>query len=45
MGGMPGAPAQDFVKLFAGEKDNLEIADHQWLHENVEERLLRIYKR
>lgn len=40
-GGMPGQPAQDFVKLFAAEKENLEIVEYAWVCDGVEERLLR----
>lgn len=34
---------QDFGKIFAGEKDNLELAEglYVWSGEHVEERLLR----
>jgi hypothetical protein len=38
---MPGAPAQDFKKLFAAERDNLDIVEHVWTGQDVEERLLR----
>lgn len=44
--GMPGAPAQDFTKLFNAEKDNLQLASpesHVWSGDDVEERLLRRY--
>jgi hypothetical protein len=40
-GGMPGQPAQDFVKLFAAEKENLDIVEYSWVCEGVEERLLK----
>ena len=42
--GMPGAQAgpQDYVKLFAAEKDNLEFAEGQysWVGDSVERRVL-----
>ncbi|KAK4704504.1 ER membrane protein complex subunit 3, partial [Phenoliferia sp. Uapishka_3] len=40
-GGMPGQPAQDFVKLFKVEKENLEIVEYSWVCDGVEERLLK----
>ncbi|GAA97395.1 uncharacterized protein L969DRAFT_87340 [Mixia osmundae IAM 14324] len=43
MGGMPGAPAQDFVKLFAAERENLDLVDHVWIGNDVEQRLLAMY--
>lgn len=45
--GMPGAPAQDFNKLFNSEKENLELAtpeNQRWVSEDVEQRLLDLYK-
>lgn len=45
--GMPGAPAQDFSKLFNSEKENLELAipeNQRWVGEDVEQRLLAFYK-
>ena len=44
---MPGAPAQDFTKLFNSEKENLELAipeNQRWVGEDVEQRLLAFYK-
>ena len=38
--GMPGQPAQDFVKLFHTERDNLEIIEYRWVADQVEQRLL-----
>jgi len=37
---MPGAPGQDFAKLFRGERENLDIVEYSWVCEGVEERLL-----
>ncbi|KAJ1984637.1 hypothetical protein H4R34_000540 [Dimargaris verticillata] len=42
MGSQPGQP-QNFHKLFLAEKENLDIATHQWALDDVEERLLRKY--
>lgn len=45
--GMPGAPAQDFTKLFNSERENLELAtpeSQRWVGEDVEQRLLDFYK-
>jgi len=36
----PGAPGQDFAKLFRGERENLDIVEYSWVCEGVEERLL-----
>lgn len=44
--GMPGAPAQDFVKLFNAERENLELVSpeyHRWVGDDVEDRLLARY--
>jgi hypothetical protein len=44
---MPGAPAQDFSKLFNAEIENLELAtpeSQRWVGEDVEQRLLAFYK-
>ncbi|KAM0750202.1 transmembrane protein [Meredithblackwellia eburnea MCA 4105] len=41
---MPGAPAQDFVKLFKTENENLEIVEYSWVCDGVEERLLKKYQ-
>lgn len=44
--GMPGAPAQDFTKLYTAEKENLELVLpelHKWVGDDVEERLLARY--
>ena len=38
---MPGAPGQDFVKMFRGEKENLDIIEYAWVCEGVEDRLLK----
>ncbi|KAJ1657441.1 hypothetical protein IWQ61_003164 [Dispira simplex] len=38
----PGQP-QNFHKLFMAEKENLDIASHQWVLEDVENRLLEKY--
>lgn len=43
-GGMPGAPAQDFVKLFAAERENLDIVEYKWVCDGVEDRLLKLYR-
>jgi len=40
---MPGTPAQDFVKLFAAERENLELVEHVYLNSDVEVRYLRRY--
>lgn len=43
---MPGAPAQDFVKLFNAERENLELVSpeyHRWVGDDVEDRLLARY--
>lgn len=45
MGAMPGQPAQDFVKLFATERENLDIVEYSWVCEDVEERLIQKYGR
>lgn len=37
---MPGAPAQDFVKLFNAERENLEIVEYAWVGQGVEQRVL-----
>lgn len=42
-GGMPGQPAQDFVKLFATERENLDIVEYSWVCDGVEDRLLQKY--
>lgn len=44
--GMPGAPAQDFNKLFNAERENLELvspSNHIWVGDDVEDRLLKRY--
>ena len=44
--GMPGAPAQDFMKLYSAERENLELVapeNHRWVGDDVEVRLLRRY--
>ena len=41
---MPGAPAQDYNKLFNAERENLEISPpvyHRWVGDDVEDRLLQ----
>jgi len=38
---MPGAPAQDFVKLFNAERENLEIVEYTWVGQGVEQRVLQ----
>lgn len=44
MGGIPGATGGvDYTKLFKGEKDNLELVQHCWISEGVEQRLLNLY--
>lgn len=40
-GGMPGQPAQDFVKIFKAERENLDIVEYSWVCDGVEERLLK----
>ena len=43
---MPGAPAQDYSKLFNAERENLEISPpvyHRWVGDDVEDRLLQMY--
>jgi len=40
---MAGQPAQDFVKLFAAERDNLELIEHHYVNDSVEVRYLRRY--
>ena len=42
MGGMPGA-AQDFTKLYAAEKENLQLIDHVWIGQGIEDRVLALY--
>ena len=45
---MPGAPQQDYQKLYNQERENLELVtpeDHRWVGDDVEERLLRRYQR
>ncbi|KAJ1978514.1 hypothetical protein H4R33_005949 [Dimargaris cristalligena] len=42
MSGQPGQP-QNFHKLFLAEKENLDIANHRWALEGIEERLLLKY--
>jgi hypothetical protein len=37
--GMMG-PEQDPDKLFLAEAENLEVLDHQWILEGIEERLV-----
>ncbi|GAA6007528.1 ER membrane complex subunit EMC3 [Rhodotorula paludigena] len=38
---MPGAPGQDFVKLFRAERENLDLVEYAWVCDGVEERLLQ----
>jgi hypothetical protein len=38
-GGVMG-PEQDPDKLFLNEAENLEVLDHQWILEGIEERLV-----
>jgi hypothetical protein len=38
-GGMMG-PEQDPDKLFLAEAENLEVLDHHWILEGIEDRLL-----
>ena len=40
-GGMPGQPAQDFVKLFNVERESLEIVEYAWVCDGVEDRVLK----
>jgi hypothetical protein len=44
MGQMPTGP-QDYTKLFASEKDNLQLAEglYSWVGEDVERRVLQKY--
>ena len=35
------APGQDPNKLFQNEAENLEVMEHRWILDGVEERLLR----
>lgn len=37
---MPGAPAPDFMKIWGSERENLELVEHAWVCDGVEERLL-----
>ncbi|KAI5477027.1 hypothetical protein MNV49_006903 [Pseudohyphozyma bogoriensis] len=39
----PGQPPQDFFKLYKTEKDNLELAEYNWVCDGVEDRLLKKY--
>jgi len=39
-GGMPGAPAQDFTKLYKAEKESLQLVNHAWVCDDVEDRFL-----
>lgn len=42
-GAQPAAPMQDYTKLFAAEKDSLELADglYSWVGADVEIRVLK----
>lgn len=45
-GGMPGAPAQDYSKLYNAERENLELVlpqNHKWVGDDVEDRLLKLF--
>lgn len=42
-GGMPGGPAPDFMKMFTAERENLDIVEHVWIADKVEQRLLDKY--
>lgn len=44
-GGMPGAPAIDYSKLYKAEQDNLDLVEYKWLGDDVEDRLLERYSR
>jgi hypothetical protein len=44
---MPGQPQQNFQKLYDAEAENLELStpeSHRWACDEVEERLLKLYK-
>lgn len=43
--GQPAMPGQqqDFVKLFAAERDNLDLVEHVGILDDVEARVLRQY--
>jgi hypothetical protein len=43
MQGMPMMPgqAQDFTKIFAAEKENLQLVHHTWSCDSIEERILK----
>lgn len=43
-GAMPGGPAVDYVKLYRSERENLEITEYSWIGEDVEERVLEMFK-
>lgn len=38
---LPGQAAVDYKKLFAAERENLDIVEYSWVCEGVEERLLK----
>lgn len=40
---MPGAPGQNMPKLFQAEKENLALVTHDWICDDVEERVLALY--
>lgn len=42
-GGMPGQPAPDFMKLYKAEKESLQLVNHSWVEDDVEERFLTLY--
>jgi hypothetical protein len=43
MNGMPAMPGQnqDFSKIFAAEKENLQLVNHVWAVDGIEERMLK----
>lgn len=40
----PIASGTDLNKLFSLEVENLELITHEWVLENIEDRILKLYK-
>ena len=38
--GMGGTGQEDYDKLFKGEAENLEVLEHSWVGEGIEQRVL-----
>ncbi|GAA5923669.1 ER membrane complex subunit EMC3 [Sporobolomyces koalae] len=41
---MPGAPQIDYKKLYRDERENLDIVEHQWACEGVQDRVLKMFR-